>query len=123
MEERTYEAFCFVVENRNSGIINNLVTRHILGGSYIIHDGWRGYDRIPDNYRHHRYSQQEDDEDNTSRIEGLWGELRAFVRNIYSAGIVEGNIRTFIQEMNFRRRCRTMRLPLVEELIFVLRNY
>jgi len=41
VEERTYEAFCFVVENRNSGIINNLVTRHILGGSYIIHDGWR----------------------------------------------------------------------------------
>ena len=91
---KNIRSLCFVVENRNSGTINNLVTRHILGGSYTIHDGWRGYERIPDNYCHHRYSQQEDDEGNTSRIEGLWGELRAFVRNIYSAGIVEGNIRT-----------------------------
>jgi len=123
LEERTSEAFCFVVQNRNARTINQLVQQYILPGSFIIHDGWGGYNGIPHNYRHHRCLNREGEVDNTSRVEGLWGELRAFVRNIYSGGIIEGNIRTFMQELNFRRRVRTLRLSFVQELVFVLRNY
>jgi len=66
--------------------------RYILSGSYIIHDGWGRYRRVLNNYRHHRYIHHQGDPDNTNRAEDLWGELRAFVRNIYSAEIVEDNI-------------------------------
>ena len=123
VEERTSEAFCFVVPNRNSGTINNLITNYVLAGSLIIHDGWGGYQRIPRAYRHHRYLHDRDDINNTARIEGVWGELRAFIRNIYSAGVVEGNMTTVIQEINFRRRCRTRNVSFTQELTDILENY
>ena len=47
LEERTSEAFCFIVQNRNSGTINRLIMNYIIAGSLIIHDGWGGYRRIP----------------------------------------------------------------------------
>ena len=79
LEERTSQAYCFVVRQRNADSINQLIANNIMPGSYIIHDGWRGYSRILSNHLHHRYIQNNNDPDNASRIEGIWGELRAFV--------------------------------------------
>ena len=123
LEERSSEAFCFVVQDRNHVSMNQLIRTHILPGSYIIHDGWAAYRRIPRDYTHHRYRQDPNDRDNTSRIEGLWGELRAFIRNIYSAGVVEGNLASVIQELLFRRRCRERGLDMLEELAEVLARH
>jgi len=123
IEERSSEVFCFVVPTRNARVINGLITTHCLFGSYIIHDGWGGYSRIPNTYTHHRYRHHINDPDNTSRIEGVWGELRAFMRNIYSGGVVETNVRSLIQELVFRRRCRERNLVFIDELVYALNNY
>ena len=61
--------------------------------------------------------------DNTSRIERLWGELRAFIRNIYSAGVVEGNAAFIIQELLWRKRCREFNLNIVDSLVEILVRY
>ena len=120
LEERSSEAYCFVVRNRNHASINQIIRTHVLPGAYIIHDGWGGYRRIPREYQHHRYTHDPNDRDNTSRIEGVWGELRAFIRNIYSAGVVEGNVNSIIQELVFRRRCRELNLGLRDALVEAL---
>jgi len=86
-------AFAFVVPNRNHATINALIRRYILPGSLIIHDGWQGYSRIPNLWRHVVL----DHENNitTSQVEGLWGQLRAIIRNINSGGVVKGNVDAF----------------------------
>jgi len=70
LEERSGEAYVFVVRNRNATTINQLIVHNIMAGSFIIHDGWGGYNRIPNVYRHHRYLHG-NDPNNTSRIEGV----------------------------------------------------
>jgi len=121
LEERSGKAYAFVVRNRNSTTINQLIVHNILADSFIIHDGWEGTIESPTFtvitgtcMRMILIIQAE------SRI---MGELRAFIRNIYSAGIVEGNIRIMIQETNFRRRCRTRGLSPTEEFIYILLNH
>ena len=47
LEERSGKAYAFVVRNRNSTTINQLIVHNILVDSFIIHDGWEVYNRIP----------------------------------------------------------------------------
>jgi len=122
LEEATGEAFCFVVNDRNSRTINQLIVNHCHPGTYLIHDGWQGYSRIPHIFQHHRFLKGRDDPDNTPRIEGVWGEMRGFLRNIYSAGVVETNVRMMIQELVWRGGCRDRGFELSDELIEILRE-
>ena len=90
MERRSGIAYVFVVPNRTHVVINNLIRRYTLRGSLIIHNGWQSSTRIPAPWRH--IDVNHDETTTTSQVEGIWGQLRARIRNIYSEGIVEGNI-------------------------------
>ena len=101
VERRSGLAYVFVVPDRTSATINGLIRRYTLRGSLIVHDGWHGYTRIPQPWRHINVNDNENY--NTSQVEGLWGQLRAKIRNIYSAGVVEGNVEEVLTEVLWRR--------------------
>ena len=118
VERNSGLAFAFVVQNRNHVTINQLIRRYTLPGSMIIHDGWQGYARIPNPWRH----SQLDHENGitTSQVEGLWGQLRSIIRNMYSGGVVEGNVETVLTEVLWRRNLELAEGNIFEELIRAL---
>lgn len=120
VERRTGIAFVFVVANRTHAVINNLIRRYTLRGSMIIHDGWQGYSRIPPPWRHIDVSQ--DETTTTSQVEGLWGQLRSRIRNMYSGGVVEGNIEEVLTEVLWRRNVDFSGRETLQELINIIAN-
>jgi len=112
-------AFVFVVPDRTSATINGLIRRYTLRGSLIIHDGWHGYSRIPQPWRHINVNNNENY--TTSQVEGLWGQLRARIRNMYSAGVVEGNIEEVLTEVLWRRNNDFEGQNQLESLMDILR--
>jgi len=118
VERNSGIGYAFIVDNRNHATINQLIRRYVLPGSLIIHDGWQGYTRIPLPWRH-----VELDHENgitTSQIEGLWGQLRAIIRNMYFGGVVEGNVEAVLTEALWRRNLELAEEDVLEELIRVL---
>jgi len=123
VEERTREAQVFIVANRTSRIINNLINLHIERHSCILQDGWAGYDRIPSNYTHIRLVRGHDNQGNsTILIEGLWGEIRQQIRATCSAGVIESNVNQFIQEALWRRTRQYSSQNLLQNLISIKAN-
>jgi len=121
MVERTSgHSLVFVVENRNSATINDLIRHNIAIGSRIITDGWRGYHRIPRAYRH--INVLTNPGFTTSQVEGFWGQLRARIRAIYSSGVIEGNVNKFLQEILWRRNLDHAREDILPALIEILAN-
>jgi len=118
VERRSGTAFVFVVPNRTHVVINNLIRRYTLRGSLIIHDGWQGYSRIPPPWRCINVSQ--DESTTTSQVEGLWGQLRARIRNMYSGGVVEGNIEEVLTEVLWRRNLDFSGRETLTELIRII---
>jgi len=116
-----------MVRNRQKATINSLIEAHIEPGSTILHDGWKGYAKIPTGYQSIRVMHQDQNSENhTSYIEGLWSELRAFVQSSYSGGLVERNVDRIIMEGIWRRDIRRRNLALmqqVNELADIIRNY
>ena len=121
VERRTRTAFAFVVQNRNSATINNLIQRYTTRGSLIVHDGWQGYHNIPRPWRHIDVNQ--DETYTTSQVEGLWGQLWPRIRNIYSGGVVAGNVEAVLTEVLWRRNVDFANRDLQEQLIYVLSHY
>jgi len=119
VERRTGLAFAFVVPSRTHAVINELVRRYVLRGSLILHDGWQGYARIPNAWRH--INVNNDETFTTSQVEGLWGQLRARIRNMYSGGVVEGNIEAVLTEVLWRRNLDLQQVDTLDALIAILR--
>ena len=119
VERRSGLGYVFIVPDRTSATINRLIRRYTLRGSLIIHDGWHGYTRIPQPWR--QINVNTNDNYTTSQVEGLWGQLRARIRNIYSAGVVEGNVEEVLTEVLWRRNVDFEASNHLDSLIDIMR--
>lgn len=74
--------FAVVVENRNAITLNELMLRHILPGSIVVTDGWKGYNKFKEdnNFIHklvnHSIGFSNEEGLNTNIIEGTWNGVK-----------------------------------------------
>ena len=120
VERRSGSAFVTVVQNRDHRVINNLIRTQTLPGSLIIHDGWQGYSRIPRPWRHINVNLNS--QFTTSQVEGLWGLLRAIIRNMYHGGIIEGNVSVVLTEILWRRNINNNQKNIVQDLMDIFQQ-
>ena len=103
-----------IVENRDTDTLKQIIEKHVLPGNYITTDAWKGYTfldypyswYIHDVYNHAR-GNFGSGLSSTSRIEGLWGELKALLKKIYTR-VNSDNFLYFLREMEYRRNIKSL---------------
>lgn len=78
-----------IVENRDTDTLKQIIEKHVLSGNYITTDAWKGYtflDYPYSGYIHDVYNHARGNFgsglSSTSRIEGLWRELKSLLKKI-----------------------------------------
>jgi ISXO2-like transposase domain len=113
--ERTPERkmFAVPVPNRSTETIARIIERHVLPGSTINTDFWKGYDHLDnsENYIHMKVNHSKNFKDpttgtHTNTIEGTWAALKGRISKRYrcEAGI-GNNINVFIWR---RQNCMSL---------------
>ncbi|KCZ74820.1 hypothetical protein H311_04212, partial [Anncaliia algerae PRA109] len=82
--EVTEERKCFavIVEKRDSETLNDIILKHVIPGSIVITDGWKGYNlfKTDFNYVHHwvnhSISFKNSDGFHTNTIEGTFNAMK-----------------------------------------------
>ena len=80
---RTNDIRLELVENRSSETLKLIIEKHVKNGNTIVTDSWAGYnclDDINSGYYHMKYNHTEGHLEYSSRIEGVWGELKALFK-------------------------------------------
>ena len=85
-----------------------------MPGNYIITDSWKGYsflDEPEEGYIHYSFNHSLGNFGSgllsTSRIESVWGELKAILKKIYST-IRSNNFIYFLKESEYRRSIKNL---------------
>lgn len=109
---RTNDIRLEVVENRSSQTLKTIIEKHVMNGNTIVTDNWTGYnflDNANSGYYHIKYNHSNGNLGYSNRIEGVWGELKALFKKIYSS-IRSKNLLYFMREMEFRRLIKNLNL-------------
>ena len=75
-----------LVENRNQETLKKIIEKHVGLGNIIYTDSWAGYnflDRANSGYQHNVAILNLGIFGLTSRIEGIWGEIKALIKKMY----------------------------------------
>ena len=99
-----------LVENRNEETLKKIIEKHVGYGNTIYTDSWSGYnflDRQNSGYRHNVANHNEGIFGLTSRIEGIWGEIKAIIKILY-VSIHSIHFVYFIKEAEYRRSIKNM---------------
>jgi len=115
----TGDARVFIVENRSSAVINEIVKKNIQVGARIYTDFWKGYTDLNSlGYDHRAVNKTgigSGHAAETNLIESLWSEIKGFAA-IYSKAIPAKNADLFVCEMIFRRDMRRLGLNFEDTL-------
>lgn len=104
-EER--KMFAVVVDKRDSVTLNELILKHVLPGSIVITDGWKGYCLFKDNslYMHHWVNHSisfiNSEGYHTNNIEGTWNGMKIKIK---PQNRVRGRMQGYLFEFIWRRR-------------------
>ena len=99
-----------VVSNRNEENIKAIITKHVGVGNTIYTDSWSAYNFLsrPDSgYIHNFVNLSHGIFGLTSRIEGLWGEIKSIIKKIYNS-IHSDHFIYFLREAEYRRTLRSL---------------
>ena len=99
-----------IVESRDSPTLKTIIEKHIMGGNIIYTDCWSGYNflsNINSNYTHISFNYANGHFGKTSRIEGIWGEIKQKFKKLYNS-IRSTNFIYFLREMEFRRSIKLL---------------
>ena len=103
-----------IVENRDTDTLKQIIEKHVLPGNYITTDAWKGYTFLDYPYSGHIHDVYNHARGNfgsglssTSRIEGLWGELKVLLKKIYTS-VNSDNFLYFLREMEYRRSIKSL---------------
>lgn len=98
------------VNNRNAATLEDIIIHHILPGSTIITDAWRGYFNVGNInngvYRHHvvvhehAFVDPNDNSIHTQTIEGMWAHAKKKLR--YQHGTSRGLFPSYLMEFAWR---------------------
>lgn len=107
--EKTKERkfFAVVVETRDAQTLNDLIIKHVLPGSIVITDGWKGYNMFKKNtdFIHHlvnhSISFKNSESKNTNTIEGTWNGVK---RNVPVRCRVKARLPGRLMEFIWRRQ-------------------
>jgi transposase-like protein len=86
--ERTVESkiFCVQVDSRDAGTLNNIIRQHVIEGSEVWTDGWKGYNGIAESCRvrhsvvnHSLFFKDPETGICTNAVEGLNSALKATI--------------------------------------------
>jgi transposase-like protein len=94
-----------IVERRDTNTLQTIIEKHVMTGNNIYTDSWNGYNFLSFNnsgYNHIQYNHSAGHFGVTSRIEGIWGELKHSLKKIYST-IRSINFVYFLREIEYRR--------------------
>ena len=99
-----------VVSNRNEENLKPIIEKHVGVGNTIYTDSWAGYNFLsrPDSgYIHNSVNHSHGIFGLTSRIEGLWGEIKSIIKKIYNS-IHADHFIYFLREVEYRRALRSL---------------
>lgn len=104
-EER--KMFAVVVEKRDGETLNELILKHVLPGSIVITDGWKGYNLFKSNLKfshhwvNHSISFVNSDGLHTNHIEGTWNGTKIKIK---PQSRVKGKMQGYLFEFIWRRQ-------------------
>lgn len=112
-----------VTADRSAASLLEICRKHVVPGSEIHSDGWRGYSGLKElGYTHRVVNHCEEfvagDGTHTQRIESQWRNLR---RKFSRGGIPHPNIAEHLVEHVWRRNCRINNLDPFLELLKILK--
>ena len=97
-----------IMSNRNSSNLKIFITNHIIPGTNIIHDGWRGYaflnsdNSVYTNEEYnHAYGNFGQGLHSTSHIESVWNSIKSEIKFLYRI-IPHSNYIYYLRESEFR---------------------
>jgi len=124
-EVGTRVARAYVIKDKTAETLQDIIVNHVEEGSTICTDCWKGYIGLKDKgFRHKRINHRKGWIHNgytTNRVEGLWKQLRRFVRR-YS-GLKSYFVQDIINEALWRRYISLNKMNPVDELVRVLRMH
>lgn len=96
-----------ICERRDADTLTDIVARHVIPGSIVHTDSWRGYARLGQSgFDHHQVNHSVEfvapDGTHTQRIEAQW---RAIRRRFSQGGIRHEDIADHLVEYAWRRKC------------------
>ena len=89
---RTNDIRLELVENRSSETLKLIIEKHVKNGNTLVIDSWAGYnflDDINSGYYHMKYNHKEGHLGYSSRIEGVWGELKALFKKFIAVFLLK----------------------------------
>ena len=81
-----------VVPDRSEVTVKTIIQKHVGTGNIIYLDSWMGYNflnRVDSGYIHNMINHNHGIFGLTSKIEGVWGELKTLIKKIYSPVFIQ----------------------------------
>jgi hypothetical protein len=94
-----------LIPNSDENTLKTIIERHVGYGNIICSDSWAGYNflsRANSGYVHEVSNHHRGQFGLTSRIEGIWGELKLLIKSMYIS-IHSKNFIYFLKEVEYRR--------------------
>lgn len=94
-----------LIEVRSENTLNNIIEKHVAPGNVICSDSWSGYNflsRPNSGYQHNVANHHQGIFGLTSRIEGVWGEIKSLIKNMYYS-IHSTHFIYFLKEAEYQR--------------------
>lgn len=104
-EER--KMFAVVVQKRDAKTLNEFILKHVLPGSIVITDGWKGYQLFKKNinfehdFVNHSITFKNERGKHTNNVEGTWNGIKIKVK---PQGRVRRKMRGYLFEFIWRRK-------------------
>ena len=101
--ELTNEKKVFLIEvpDRSADTLTTLILQHVLPGSIIYTDEWKGYCRLHNHFEHYtvnhsKYYVDPDDGTTTNTIEGTWNGVKVNISSAHKTVKIRPHLNMFI---------------------------
>ena len=99
-----------IIADASAKVLLDVIDRFIKKGSTVVSDGWQGYNKVKDNYRHEVVQHSLGIYVNkkgfhTNGIEGYWSHLKRMIIGVYYV-VSPKHLIKYCKELEFRYNTR-----------------